>query len=427
MAEETKEQIIRCILAGVCTGDEEDFEHSMQELGDLAAACGYEVVGIITQKIEQPSQTFYVGSGKVEEIRELITFTEADQVIFDDTLTPAQMRNLGKVLDISVYDRTGLILDIFALRARSREARLQVETAKLKYMLPRLIGMREALGRQGGTSGSMSNKGVGETKLELDRRKIEHRISELGKELDEIEKGRATMRSRRNKTGIYTVALVGYTNAGKSTILNHMVMRYGAKKDKTVLEKDMLFATLETSVRSLEFDDNRSFLLADTVGFIHKLPHGLVKAFRSTLDEVKYADLLLHVVDYSDENHKEHMKVTQETLQEIGAGAIRQILVYNKADLAGSIEIPKVNGDTIYISASLDKGLEELSKMIRDILYMEECTGKFLIPYEEGSAASDLMEHTRILKREYLPEGLLIESGCKNSYYEKYKKYLFSE
>ncbi|MBP5668999.1 MAG: GTPase HflX, partial [Lachnospiraceae bacterium] len=294
----TRQEEVRTILVGVNLGErEEDFERSMKELKALAEAAGKKTVGIVTQNADHVNQAVYVGTGKVKEIKELIGFQEADEVIFDDALSPTQMRNLGKDLDCPVLDRTNLILDIFALRAKTKEAKLQVETAQLQYALPRLVGMREQLGRQGGASGSLSNKGAGETKLELDRRRIEHRISELRKELSEIEGNRETMRKRRDDSRLPQVALVGYTNAGKSTIMNRMLEHYGTKKEKTVMEQDMLFATLDTTVRSMEFADRKSFLLTDTVGFIHKLPTDLIKAFRSTLDEVKYADLLLHVVD----------------------------------------------------------------------------------------------------------------------------------
>lgn len=412
----------RVLLVGVNLGQrEEDFDHSMAELKSLAEACGKKTVGIVTQNLETVNQTYYVGSGKVEEIRELAQMTEAREVIFDDALSPSQMRNLGNALKLTVLDRTNLILDIFALRAQSREAKLQVETARLQYMLPRLVGMREQLGRQGGASGSLSNKGAGETKLELDRRRIEHRISELRKELSEIEGNRETMRRRRDESHLPQVALVGYTNAGKSTILNHLVSKYGVKKEKTVLERDMLFATLDTTVRSITFPDNRSFLLADTVGFIHKLPHDLVKAFRSTLDEVKYSDLLVHVVDYSDENHKQHVEVTQKTLQEIGAGNIPQILVYNKSDVAGVSEIPKVRGEVIYVAASKDMGLEELTEMIRDRIYAgnEKCI--FLFPYDMGGDVSHLMERAAVEKVEYLPEGIRIRASTSSRDAEKYR------
>ena len=240
MTENVVESVTRVILVGVNLGErEEDFERSVQELKSLAKACGKQTVGIITQNMESVNQATYVGSGKVREIKELAEMQEAEEIIFDDALSPSQMRNLGKELGLVVMDRTNLILDIFAMRAKTREAKLQVESARLQYMLPRLIGMREQLGRQGGASGSLSNKGAGETKLELDRRRIEHRLSELRKELSDIEGNRETMRKRRDDSHLPQVALVGYTNAGKSTIMNRMLERYGSKKEKTVLEQDM--------------------------------------------------------------------------------------------------------------------------------------------------------------------------------------------
>ena len=396
----------------------------MKELKSLAEACGKQTVGIITQNMEGVNQAFYVGSGKVQEIKEFAELQEADEIIFDDALSPSQMRNLGKALERPVYDRTNLILDIFALRAKTREAKLQVETASLQYALPRLVGMREQLGRQGGASGSLSNKGAGETKLELDRRRIEHRISELRKELAEVQGSRETMRKRRDLSRLPQVALVGYTNAGKSTIMNRMIERYGTKKEKTVLEKDMLFATLDTTVRSMEFPDNRSFLLSDTVGFIHKLPHDLVKAFRSTLDEVKYADLLLHVVDYSDDSHKAQMEVTEKTLREIGAGSIPQILVYNKADLLGMDRLPVLREGAILMAASLDQGVEELAEMIRDALYAGNQTAEFLFPYEKGGEASRLMETAAVEKTEYLPEGIRVFASCGKKEVSRFQEFL---
>ena len=348
---------------------------------------------------------------------------EAEEIIFDNALTPSQMRNLGNELDMPVVDRTGLILDIFALRARTAEAKLQVETARLQYMLPRLMGMRENLSRQGGTGGSMSNKGAGETKLELDRRKIEHRISELKKELSTVVKNRATMRKKREQSRIPQVALVGYTNAGKSTIMNRLVERYGESREKTVLEKDMLFATLDTNVRLIKTEDKSSFFLADTVGFINKLPHGLIKAFQSTLEEVKYADLLLQVVDFSDEHHKQHIDVTQETLKEIGAGDIPQIIVYNKADLCGMDDIPKVSGNKIYMAAGCECGLEELIRMINNFTHADWIEETFLIPFDKGNLVSFFMEHSIVLEEEYLENGVKLRVSCHIFDADKYGGY----
>ncbi len=369
MREEEKEKVL---LVGVETDETEDFERSMEELADLAQACEMQVVGILTQKMSAINKSLYIGTGKVKEVREYAAETGAQAVIFDNTLSPSQVRNLNEELELPILDRTGLILDIFAKRAKTREAVLQVETARLKYLLPRLVGMRDALSRQGGGSGSMSNKGAGEKKLELDRRKIEHRITELKKELAKVEKQRQTQRKRRGGSGIPQAALVGYTNAGKSTIMNRMVDLYKRDEQKRVLEKDMLFATLETYVRKIELPDRKSFFLADTVGFIHKLPHDLVDAFRSTLEEVKNADLLIQVVDFSDEGFKHQMEVTEQTLRDLGAGDIPMITVYNKADLKGAETLPQTGTDKIYMAAGKGIGVRELAGMIREKLYLKE-------------------------------------------------------
>ena len=284
----------KVLLIGVNTGAEENFEHSMEELALLAEACEMEVVGSMTQNLPYINKALYVGTGKIEEIKEEAAWTGAEMLLFNDSLTPSQIRNIKDETGIAVMDRTTLILEIFASRAKSREAMLQVEVARLQYMLPRLVGLHEALSRQGGGSGSMSNKGAGEKKLELDRRKIENRLAELRKELSQVEVERETQQKKRERSAIPRVALVGYTNAGKSTIMNAMVETYIGDEEKKVLEKDMLFATLDTSVRNITPKENKTILLSDTVGFIDKLPHGLVKAFRSTLSEAVAAHLILH-------------------------------------------------------------------------------------------------------------------------------------
>ena len=417
---ETKSKQVKVMLVGLDTGVDPDFERSMDELKSLSEAACKEVVGIITQKAPEINKTWYIGSGKVFEVKEFLAECEADEIIFDDTLTPAQLRNLTKKLDCLVSDRTKLILDIFALRAKTKEAKLQVETARLQYMLPRLVGMHEALSRQGGTSGSMSNKGTGETQLELDRRRIEHRISELKRELDNITKIRENQRKKRDDSRIPRVSLVGYTNAGKSTVLNHIVNRYSDGETKTVFEKDMLFATLETSVRRIDTKDNRPFFLADTVGFIHKLPHSLVKAFRSTLMEVLYADLLVHVVDFSDEFYKEQMTVTQETLKELGACDIPQIVVYNKADKCNLPDIPKISQDHIYMSASNDIGIDELVKLIQNKAYMGREVKEFLFPYNNGNKASALMNSGDVIEMEYRDDGIWMKVNCDSHDTAKY-------
>lgn len=418
-----REEETRVLLVGVDTGEEQDFEHSMEELKSLAEAAEKRVVGIIVQRMEAVNRAFYIGTGKVEEVKEYAAQCGAEEIVFDNALSPSQIRNLAQEIELPILDRTNLILDIFAGRARTREAKLQVETARLQYMLPRLVGMRENLSRQGGAGGSMSNKGAGETKLELDRRRIEHRISELKKELDEVEKTRETMRKKRSRSRIPQAALVGYTNAGKSTILNRMVERYGENGEKTVTEKDMLFATLDTSVRSIHTGDNRPFFLSDTVGFIHKLPHGLVKAFRSTLEEVRHADLLVQVVDFSDENYRVQMEVTAETLRELEAGDIPQLVVYNKADRCRMEHLPRRKGDQIYMAAADGTGIGELAEMIKEKLYAGLTDADFLVPYDRGNIVSYFMENAVIKEKEYCEEGVRLKVSCHRSDAEKYREY----
>jgi GTP-binding protein HflX len=303
-------------------------------------------------------------------------------------------------------------LEIFSTRARTREAKLQVEVARLQYMLPRLVGLHDALSRQGGASGSMSNKGTGEKKLELDRRRLEKRLTSMRRELDDIANERKTQRSKRGGANIPRVALVGYTNAGKSTIMNSLLNEYMEDEDKKVFEADMLFATLDTTVRRISPPDMNTFLLSDTVGFISNLPHGLVKAFRSTLEEVKEADLLLHVIDYSDENHTEHIRVTQETLREIGAESIPVIYVYNKADLCGMGENATVQGDNrIYMSAKSAVCMESLLGLMTRRLAggYKEC--ELLVPYSRGDIVSYLNDNALVHETEYREDGVYIKAN----------------
>ena len=318
--EEKKE---RAIIVGVDLGTSDDFAESMEELEALAEACNMEVVCVVTQKMPAIHHSLYIGTGKVVEVREYVHNLDANVVIFGDTLTPSQLRNLQQELDIAVMDRTNLILEIFSKRARTREARLQVEVANLQYILPRLIGMHEALSRQGGGSG-LANKGAGEKKLELDRRKIEHRLAQLRRELEEVSKDRQTQRKQRANSGIPRVALVGYTNAGKSTMMNLL-----SKSD--VFAENKLFATLDTTVRKVIID-NLPFLMTDTVGFIRKLPHHLIESFKSTLDEVREADLLVHILDISHPNFEEHYEVVNKTLLDVCKEKKPTILVFNKID-----------------------------------------------------------------------------------------------
>lgn len=426
----------KAILVGVNLNENLDFDHSMEELENLAEACEIEAAAQVVQNLPMVNNAFYIGTGKVEEVKNLVSMLDADCVIFDNSLTPSQQRNLQNQLEVPVWDRTNLILEIFDRRARTKEARLQVESANLQYLLPRLVGMRDALSRQGGGAGAgggaaagggLSNKGAGEKKLELDRRRIEKRISELNRELKVMEKDRETQRKRRKESELPSVALVGYTNAGKSTLMNKMLDIWMGDMEKKVLEKDMLFATLDTTVRRISPGDNRDFLLSDTVGFISQLPHTLVKAFRSTLEEACTADLLLQVVDFSDPHHREQMQVTQETLKELQAGQIPCLYVMNKADLVmEESELPKVLGDRIYLSAKQGIGLAELLELIQKKLFGDyrECT--FLIPYTDGAAVSRLQEQALVRSISYEADGVLISVSCKESDAGRYAAYAVS-
>ncbi|MFP3378872.1 GTPase HflX [Bacillus sp. SIMBA_069] len=416
-----EELLQRAVLVGVNLGNEDDFSYSMEELTNLAEACDVEVIGQVTQNLQRVNPSHYIGKGKIEEVAAYVNEVDANMVIFNDELSPSQIRNLEADLDCKVIDRTILILDIFAQRAKTKEAQLQVEVAHLQYMMPRLIGLRESLGRQSGGVGT-KNKGVGEKKLELDRRKIEEQISVLNKDLEALVAQRQTQRKQRKKNEVPVVALVGYTNAGKSTTMNAMLEIYNGTEEKQVFEKDMLFATLETSVRNIDLPDNKSFLLTDTVGFVSKLPHHLVKAFRSTLEEVAEADLLIHVVDYANPNYEQLIDITNETLKKIGVENIPTIYAYNKSDMV-DVEIPKVQEDRVYLSAKKHVGMEELVEMIRSHIYKEYTKCEMLIPYAQGQVVSYFNNNAHVLSTSYENEGTKLEVECKTSDYEKYKRF----
>ncbi len=434
----------KVILAGVWTTSdgsylsEDDFTHSLDELGELAAACGMEVTGTVTQRLPVPDQALYVREGKAEEIRKLAEETGADRVIFNDTLSPSQLRNLQRVLKLPAADRTRLILEIFERRARTREAKLQVELAKLGYLKPRLIGLWETQNRQGGASGAMSSKGEGETQLEIDRRTIDHRLTELRKELKLVSREREIQKKRRQESRLPLVSLVGYTNAGKSTILNEMLKRWCSDKTadkRQVFEADMLFATLDTTVRKIETERGRAFLLSDTVGFIHRLPISLVEAFHSTLEEAKDADLLVQVVDSSDEHCQEHVQVTMDTIRELGAAHIPMITVFNKSDLGTSPlgyprrgmreeSIDGVRNENVYISAKDPSSIDFLTDVILEKLeagYVEET---YTIPYERGDILSFLMENGKVEILRYMENGTCIKVHCSPDVTEKADKML---
>lgn len=412
----------KALLVGLNTGEDNKFEESMEELKSLSEAADYEVVGIMIQNLNHPIAATYIGSGKLEEICAAKDYQEFEVCIFEDTLSPVQQKNIQAATNLRIMDRTGLILEIFAKRARTREAKLQVESAQLQYMRPRLIGMWEAIGRQGGGSGSTSNKGIGETQLELDRRWIQRRISELKHELDAIEHDRDIQRRKREKGKLPLVALVGYTNAGKSTIMNRLIgIGNSSESEKLVFEKDMLFATLDTSVRRIETLNGKDFLLSDTVGFIDKLPHSLIKAFRSTLDEIKYADLLVEVVDVSDDRYQEQMRVTRDTLSELGVDDIPIIHIMNKADKCmDSAAFPKIIGDNVYMSAKTGNGIDELVEFIQGKIYADNKVLEMLIPYNMGSVANDISENGVVILREYRDNGIYIKADLPQYLVGKY-------
>lgn len=419
-----EQRIERAVLVGVHLDDDGQFDYSMEELASLAQACGVEVSGTVTQNLERPNPSHYIGSGKVKEILMFHDETDSNLVIFNDELSPSQIRNLETELDTKVIDRTMLILDIFARRAKTREAQLQVELAQLQYMLPRLVGLRASLSRQAGsTGGGVATRGPGETKLELDRRRIEDQIARLRRELESVKSHRETQRKRRVKRDVPVVSLVGYTNAGKSTIMNAMLASIGDGAGRNVLERDMLFATLDTSVRNIHLQDNREFLLTDTVGFVGKLPHHLVKAFRSTLEEAADADLLLHVVDVSHPEHRYMMDVTEDTLADIGIEGIPEVQVYNKSDLAG-LEHPRKQGDGIWISAKQSEDISVLMEMIASKIFGDQVRVNLLIPFGRGDIVSYLNEHADVKETEYTEDGTLIDVELREADRERFSEFI---
>ncbi|CAI2686649.1 GTPase HflX [Apilactobacillus kunkeei] len=407
--------------------DNEQFEYSMTELAALAEANNLEVVARLVQKLDHPDKATYFGKGKVEELKMTVLDKDADMVIVNDELSPSQIRNLEKQTETKIIDRTGLILEIFANRARTHEAKLQVQLAKLQYQLPRLhTSASQRLDQQTGSGGGgFTNRGSGESQLELNRRVIEKDISHIKQELKDIQKSDLTQRKQRDGKSIPTVALVGYTNAGKSTIMNQLVNRYGENQEKQVMVKNMLFATLDTSVRKLIFDDNKTMLLSDTVGFVSKLPHQLVKAFRSTLAEAANADLLVQVVDEADENKELMMKTTEQTLKEIGVENIPMITVFNKADILDEPR-PQRAGDNLIMAALEEDSIDELVHIIRENSYKNYVTEEFLIPFDKGDIVNYLNTKANVLSTKYVTEGTKIKAELTAVDSERFKQYLIN-
>ena len=407
----------RAILVGLQLRG--DISYSMDELAGLAEADGVEVAGRMIQALEKPNTATLIGKGKVEELAEMCRNMEADTVIFNDELSGAQIRNLEEATGTRVIDRTILILDIFADRAVSREGKLQVELAQMKYRLPRLTGFGKSLSRLGGGIGT---RGPGEKKLETDRRHIAGRIDDIKAELEKIGRNRAVQRSGREKAGIPVAALIGYTNSGKSAVMNRLLSMTD-REEKQVSSKNMLFATLDTQHRKISMEHGREFILIDTVGFVSKLPHGLVEAFKSTLEEVKYADLLIHVVDSSYENSDFQIDVTNTVIEQLGAGGKEKIMAYNKMDLVSEQPIDVSGSDAVFISAKTGENMHVLQDMIVDRLFGSRISAALLIPYDKGSVTSYLCENAEIESMEYEPEGTLIRGLFSAEDYGRYARF----
>lgn len=399
----------KAIIVGINLGNDELFYYQMTELKSLCEACSFEVAETITQNLRTPNPATYVGIGKLKEIADIALITKADAVIFNDELTPSQIKNINDVIqDVEILDRTMLILEIFEKRATSKEAYLQVEIAKLKYMLPRLIGNRAYLSRTGGGGGGAggARRGLGETKLELDRRHIEMKISKAKAELESLKKARQTSRKMRIDNNEKIVALVGYTNAGKSSTINSLLNLYSSIDNKEVFVKDMLFATLETQTRKLKLPNNHQFLITDTVGFVSKLPHHLVESFKSTLEEILDADLILHIIDASSPFRDLQIKTTEDVLTSLGVTNIPTLYVLNKTDLVKNPITLASYKDSIHISAKLKEGVRDLCNKIDEILFKDTFLDRFLIPYDKGHLFNLLKENADVLETNYLDSGI---------------------
>ena len=407
----------RAIIVGIRLDD--DISYSMDELEGLAEADGIEVLGRVIQALEKPNTATLVGKGKVQELAEMCSAMEADTIVFNEELSGVQMRNLEEATGARIIDRTVLILDIFADRATSVEGKLQVELAQLQYRLPRLTGFGKALSRLGGGIGT---RGPGEKKLETDRRHIARRIDDIKAELRKAGLNRQIQRAGRDKSRLPVAALVGYTNSGKSAIMNSL-LSLTERDDKLVKSEDMLFATLDTKHRKIAVEQGCEFILIDTVGFVSKLPHGLVEAFKSTLEEVKDADLLIHTVDSSYENRDFQIEVTNKVIDELGAGGKRKIMAYNKMDLADERPLDVSGHEAVYISARTGENMDHLLSAIKEALFGDRKRARLRIPYDKGAVTSYLCENGEITAIEYQPEGTMLEGSFDPGDYQKYRKF----
>ena len=408
---ETKEVEEKVILVGVCLNENDDTEESIDELRELVKTAGAKTVGIIIQNRESIHPGFYVGTGKIDEIKELAMQTGATGIVCDDELSPAQLKNLEDSLDMKVVDRTLIILDIFAKHASTSEGKIQVELAQLKYRSARLIGLRSSLSRLGGGIGT---RGPGEKKLEMDRRLIKDRIAQLNRELADVKQHREVLRSQRSKNPTPAVCIVGYTNAGKSTLLNRLT-------DAGVLEEDKLFATLDPTTRNLTLESGQKILITDTVGFIRKLPHHLIDAFRSTLEEAKFSDLIIHVVDSSNPQMDTQMHIVYETLEKLGVEDKPIITAFNKLD---KLEETPILRDfkaekTLQISAKNGDGVNELMNQVEEILRNQKIYIERVYPYDKAGKIQLIRKYGQLLSEEYTEAGIEVKAYVPVEIYEQ--------
>lgn len=401
----------RVILVGVSEQDGDDAEDSLAELAELVKTAGASVAGTLIQKRELIHPGTYVGTGKVAEIAELLEHTGATGIVCDDELSPAQLKNLETMLNTKVMDRTLIILDIFAARATTSEGKIQVELAQLKYRLSRLTGLGRSMSRLGGGIGT---RGPGEKKLEIDRRLINDRIAQLNRELKEVVKHREIARAKRERNAVPVVAIVGYTNAGKSTLLNHLT-------DAEVLEEDKLFATLDPTTRMLELEGHQQVLLTDTVGFIRKLPHHLIEAFKSTLEEAKYADYIIHVVDASNPQRDKQMYIVYETLDHLGVKNKKILMLFNKIDIRTDDDpLQDFRADhVLQISATENAGLDAVKDVLQEMLREDKIYIERVIPYAQAGVLQLVRNKGELVSEEYVPEGISIRAYVPMEVYGK--------
>lgn len=417
----------KAIVVGINTGNDELFNYQFNETCSLCEALNVEVIDTLIQNLPHFNTATYLGKGKLEELKQLVSLLNPDLIVFNDDLSPIQLRNITDYIECEVLDRTMLILEIFKIRAKTKEATLQVEIANLNYSLPRLIGLHNNLSRTGGGGGGAAGarRGSGETKLELDRRHIERKIAKAKNELEDIVKSRQTSRKSRSANGIKTVAFVGYTNAGKSSTINKLLSIYRDEEEKQVFVKDMLFATLETSTRAIKLPNNKEFLVTDTVGFVSKLPHYLVESFKSTLEEINEASLIVHVIDSTSPYMELQIETTNKVLKELGVKDIPILYAFNKVDkLPNKMFINSCLEPSIMLSSVTSEGYDKLCDYIEKTLFPDFITCTLLLPFSRGDIYNTLKEKANVLSTEYLPEGILVSVSLSGHLYSLYKEFI---